>query len=92
MANISSWQEEGVHVGGKVFSDREAKEIVSEMKKRVSDLDVINELEDLLGFDIERLPVRKESKWLYGALDFPGKSHKPSEDIPTDEVPIQMFC
>ncbi len=61
MAKKSSWQEEGVRLGGKVFSDQEAKEIVSEMKKRVSDPDVIDEVEEVLEGRREKFSPRSNS-------------------------------
>jgi hypothetical protein len=42
MAKKSSWQEDGIRLDSKLFSGWELEEILTEMKKRVRDLEVIN--------------------------------------------------
>lgn len=48
MPRNRDWQERGVRIGGRVLSEKEAQELVREIRKRIRDPKVRKEVEEFL--------------------------------------------
>ena len=57
MPKTRDWQERGLRIGGRVLSEKEAQELVREIRKRIRDPKVRKEVEEFLaGQQVEISP------------------------------------
>lgn len=62
MPKNRDWQERGVRIGGRVLSEKEAQELVCEIRKRIRDPKVRKEVEEFLaGRQVEISPEALEA-------------------------------
>lgn len=62
MPRNRDWQERGVRIGGRVLSEKEAQELVREIRKRIRDPKVRKEVEEFLaGRQVEISPEALET-------------------------------
>ncbi len=62
MSKNRDWQERGVRIGGRVLSEKEAQELVREIRKRIRDPKVRKEVEEFLaGRQVEISPEALET-------------------------------
>lgn len=62
MPKNRDWQERGVRIGGRVLSEKEAQELVREIRKRIRDPKVRKEVEEFLaGRQVEISPEALET-------------------------------
>jgi hypothetical protein len=55
---MKHWQEDGIRLGGGLLDENEAKRLVKELKKKIKDPSILEEIEEFLAGTLKELSPR----------------------------------